>query len=563
MPDSSPNPRLPVFSPDASPDRAAGLLAGMRVRKKLIFLHTFFSLLLAGILAAAMWPAITRVIEEAEAHESRLALNTVASRVAAARLVGPLDDAAANRLVDTASAELGPGVVVRRAPLNALGLPDALGPLTAPSLKGNAGTARLPDGSIAAVLIDEDRKSGLVSRAVLEDARAAVVRLYIFMTVALLSVYFLIALSLEIFILPRHVYSPIREMLRADRATQEGNRSEELIPAQSMPADELGEIMRSRNRTISALRKHEHDLAVALEQLAAAASDLKRKNHLIETAQRNLADADRLASLGIMSAGLAHELNTPLAVIKGTVEELASREGRSLGESEAALLLRVVGRLERLSESLLDFARVRPPRTAPANISLLLDEAWTLVRLDRDAPGIELVSTLPAGPVLSQTAPSLFPTGGPASEPLLIECDADRMVQVLVNLLRNAVDALAAAAPANGFNPPTPRTPTITVAATITHRDGREWVSLTIADNGPGIDPEILGRLFEPFASTRLDAKGTGLGLAVSEGIIREHGGVLLARNAEPPAHGAIFEITLPMRALQELTISAAGSVQR
>jgi signal transduction histidine kinase len=293
---------------------------------------------------------------------------------------------------------------------------------------------------------------------------------------------------------------------------QEGREAEALVAESEMPADELGEIMRSRNRSILALRQHERDLARALSELATAASDLKRKNHLLETAQRNLADADRLASLGIMSAGLAHEINTPLAVAKGLVEKLAARPDRGLDEAEAALLLRVVGRLERLSESLLDFARVRPPHASPERIAPLVDEAWTLVRLDREARQVELDNRVEA----SVTA----------------HCDADRMVQVLVNLLRNAVDAIGSGV--------------IEVDATLASREGREWLSLTIADDGPGIDPEILGRLFEPFASTRLDSRGTGLGLAVSEGIIREHGGVLLARNRER-RRGSVFEIVLPV----------------
>ena len=77
-------------------------------------------------------------------------------------------------------------------------------------------------------------------------------------------------------------------------------------------------------------------------------------------------------------------------------------------------------------------------------------------------------------------------------------------------------------------------------------REGRRWVSLTITDDGPGIDPEVLKRLFEPFVSSKLDSRGTGLGLAVAEGIVREHHGLLLARNREG-ASGAVFEVLLPV----------------
>jgi signal transduction histidine kinase len=92
------------------------------------------------------------------------------------------------------------------------------------------------------------------------------------------------------------------------------------------------------------------------------------------------------------------------------------------------------------------------------------------------------------------------------------------------------------------------------VRSTIIERAGERWASIVIADSGPGIAPEILGRLFEPFASTRLDSRGTGLGLAVSLGIVREHGGALVGRNRAAAAsdehgaqRGAEFEILLPL----------------
>ena len=111
--------------------------------------------------------------------------------------------------------------------------------------------------------------------------------------------------------------------------------------------------------------------------------------------------------------------------------------------------------------------------------------------------------------------------------------DADRFTQVFVNLLRNAVDAIGG----DG---------SIVVCAEREQREGGSWVCLTVTDSGPGIDPGALARVFEPFATTRLDARGTGLGLAVSEGIVREHGGVLVARNSQDAAEGAVFEVLLP-----------------
>ncbi|MBC7834714.1 MAG: hypothetical protein H7Y88_06385 [Phycisphaerales bacterium] len=487
----------------------------MRIRKKLIFLHTVFSLVLAGILGLAMRPAIREVVRLAEAHEARLVL----SQLLASGEPSPIPFA--------------PGVLVSRGDAAAVNLTP-----------GEVGAVRLAgDGIINLDALTEVAKGGarvaamdsrtgeyVVVEATLAEARSAVRRLYILVTVALLAVYALVAAALELFVLPEHVYGPIRRLLDADRAVQEGHRDRELIPESALPADELGEIMRSRNRSILTIRRQERDLEAALRQLEEVAADLKKKNHLLETARRNLADAGRLASLGMMSAGLAHELNTPLAVLKGLVEKLNSGGGTNGGGGgghqvtpvEAALMLRVVGRLETLSESLLDFARARHPVTRPSSLAPIVEESWTLVRLDRGRGSGEVRFT------------NLVSPG------LLAECDPDRIGQVLVNLLRNAVDAMADA--------PAVTSPAIEVAATAIERDGRSWIMLTITDNGPGIHPDVLSRLFEPFVSTNLDSHGTGLGLAVAEGIAREHGGLLLARN-RTSAHGAVFEFILPAAA--------------
>jgi signal transduction histidine kinase len=87
---------------------------------------------------------------------------------------------------------------------------------------------------------------------------------------------------------------------------------------------------------------------------------------------------------------------------------------------------------------------------------------------------------------------------------------------------------------------------TIRVEADRSSRDGTPWAHLRVVDTGPGIDPAILPTVFEPFTTTRLDARGTGLGLAVSDGIAREHGGLILARNRTDRS-GAVFELMLPL----------------
>lgn len=506
----------------------------MRVRKKVLFLHTVFSLGLAAILLVPLRPAIIDVVEQAEVNEARVLL-----RLLLAQNTAPGSSAQAGSGALAAWSQAVPDGRARSGSADSLGLPPSIAaqarsspgkPIVA-SVNGQEATA-------AAYVADQGEGTFWVVNVRIPEARRAVVTLYALTAAALLAIYALVAAALELYVLPQHVYGPIDRMLDADAAVQDGNKDAELIPDAVIPADELGEIMRSRNRSIVALRRHEEALAEALAELERVASDLKRKNHLLEAAQRNLADADRLASLGMMSAGIAHELNTPLAVVKGLAEKLNTDPERKLDASQAALMLRVVRRLERLGESLLDFARVRPPQSAPTGLRAIVDEAVTLVRLDRGMRELEFVNLVP--------------------EQLVVDCDGDRMVQVLVNILRNATDAIRGSAaarrrdPAPGGGSEAPDTDStgkgrITVESDVATREGREWVSLTITDTGPGIDVDLLSRLFEPFASTRMDAHGTGLGLAVAEGIVREHGGLILARNRQDRG-GAVFEVMLPVQ---------------
>jgi signal transduction histidine kinase len=499
-------------SGDGRPRKPARAILGtMRIRKKLILLHTAFSAGLAALMFFLLRPAIQDLVRQAEAEDAAYVLST-------------LDVRALTDGRPQGSSAIAPGITLRWGGASELGLsPSAIAGMqraaSAPVPLAHGGAA--PEALGSAGLYLPHAAGGryfLVDRR-LAGVRASVQRLDIVLLLSMLGVYLLIAAALEIFVLPRHVYQPIRRMLHADLAVQQGDRDRELIDPRFMPEDEIGEIMRSRNRSIAALRRNEAELARTLAELERVAGDLKRKNHLLENARRNLADADRLASLGMLSAGVAHEINTPLAVLKGLVIELQETPGQPMAEPKARLMRRVVDRLERLGENLLDFARVRSPRITWTGVSELVDQAMELLGLDDPVRRVSVDIRLPGG----------------ANSLLRVPCDADRMVQVLVNLIRNAAEALVEANVAD---------PRITIGAEALTREGSGWISITVRDNGPGIPKELLPSLLEPFVSSRLDAKGTGLGLAVADGIVREHGGVLIARNAT--AGGAEFEVLLP-----------------
>ena len=485
----------------------------MRIRKKLIFLHTLFSVSLGVLLLIAIRPAMSKVIFGAEQDLSE-------------QLVVLLIEAPDS--LDQDSFALLEHAMVLSGDRGAVGISESI----AREAKQNPDiSASVPSDGFAGGVVRWVRASDtyILVRARSNRARKMIQLVYILVIVTLIAGYTLVAVALEVFVLPEHVYRPLGVILGADQAVRDGDLSGEIIPENIIPADEIGSIMRSRNESIEALRTKEKDLARALERLEYTAADLHKKNHLLETARKNLEGADRLASLGMMSAGIAHELNTPLAVVKGLVDKL--NINKELSVTEIALLARVVGRLEKLSDGLLDFARVRPPSTIDADFGKLIDEACTLVIIDRQ----------------EQIEPFAIEIGNRVNPKTMLSCDPDRLVQVFVNLIRNAVDAIVNAKQFDGR---------IEIFADTEIRDEMPWLVVRVQDNGPGIDSVIIDRLFEPFVSSRLDSHGTGLGLAVANGIISEHGGVLIATNrpTDSKQTGALFEVILPIQRSAEPT---------
>jgi signal transduction histidine kinase len=249
--------------------------------------------------------------------------------------------------------------------------------------------------------------------------------------------------------------------------------------------------MQSRNDTVSELRRQEDELAAAL---------------------RRLEEQDRLVSLGLLSASVAHELNTPLAVLHGSIEKLIETTQDPQTLERLARMQRVTQRLRTISESLVDFAKVRRQHTEAVAVRGLVDEAWALVAIDPRASGLAFANSVdPEDRVI----------GNP-----------DRLAQVFVNLLRNAVNAVEI---------PGGR---VDVRARHMVRAGETGLAVAVEDNGPGIPADVLPDIFDAFVTTRLDARGTGLGLTVAEGIVTQHGGAITASNRREG--GACLEVWLP-----------------
>jgi signal transduction histidine kinase len=488
------------------------LFARLPIRGKLIVLHNVFFLVLTLSLYFALRAPLSRLAARSAAQEAELVAQLFEAAPDALRRVNSdhftLSEGTAAELNLPASAQewasrhpgdvwRGPAADDRASPAPRLARFDAA------------------SGRWQAVSVNTGRYAQLMRQGQLRLA------------FALALVYALAVMALELFLLPRYVYHPIRRILRADEALRDGARAHELVEARHISGDELGQIAASRNSTITLLRRQEGQLKEALARLEETTNDLRRKNHLLETAKQNLASQERLVSLGLMSAGVAHEINTPLAVLHGSIEKMLESPAEAANAERLSRLLRVTERLRGISESLTDFARARTQTMGVVRLKPLLEEAWSLVKMD-------------AHP-LDRNGRGGVRFTNEAAEADAVVGNAGRLLQVFVNLFRNGVDAIKDATRAGGAAECAGELRVRTRRVT---EDGRNWLVIAVEDTGPGISPDVLPRVFEPFVTSRLDARGTGLGLAVTEGIIDQHGGVIVAANRGEG--GARFEVTLP-----------------
>lgn len=446
------------------------LFGDLKVRPKLVILHNLFFLILSVSVYLSVIPTFAQKIADARQRELLMVGQIFAAELA----------------MDNRSEPSGLEIYNYRE-----GLPRDLG-LTE---EGQQFLAAHPNETWqqgAESLFRQAKHPGEYRRVRLpryfyEDAvQQARVTLFL----ALGAIYILSILAMEFAIMPQYVYQPLRFMLNADAATQRDDRENELIDERLISDDEIGQIMRSRNETVALLRQHEDHLATAI---------------------RKLEEQDRLVSLGLLSTSVAHELNTPLAVLQGSIEKLQETCQDSTTLERIKRMLRVTQRLRKISESLVDFARIRRETMEAVELRPMIDESWNLVAIDEKAADLHFENAVP--------------------ERMAVVGNADRLIQVFVNLLRNALLAV----PAGGV---------IRVESKPVQLNGKPWISVVVLDNGSGIPSHVLPNLFEAFVSTRLDARGTGLGLTVAEGIITQHGGTITASNR--PEGGASLEVVLP-----------------
>lgn len=240
--------------------------------------------------------------------------------------------------------------------------------------------------------------------------------------------------------------------------------------------------------------------------------------------QQQLLQSDKLAAIGQLISGVAHELNNPLTVVMGFSQLLLRDETVPLSvRADVEKIYKEADRARRIVQNLLTFARSHKPQRSPISINEVLERTLELRLYEMSVHNITVRKDL--DPTLPRTMGDFY-----------------QLQQVFLNIINNAVEAMVGSGQGEG-------------SLAITTRRIGDRIRVTISDTGPGIPPEHIGRIFDPFFTTK--EKGTGLGLSISYGIVQEHGGTISVEARH--GHGATFVVDLP--AMQEEGDEASGEI--
>ncbi|MDO5642426.1 MAG: ATP-binding protein [Paracoccus sp. (in: a-proteobacteria)] len=268
---------------------------------------------------------------------------------------------------------------------------------------------------------------------------------------------------------------------------------------------------RAQRRSVAYMQESA-DLRALNTRLTREIAERERVQRELRVAEQTMQQSSKLAALGEMSAGVSHELNQPLAAMKTYLAGARLLLDRGRADEALSSFQRIddlVDRMGTITRQLKSYARKGGEAFEPVDLRHALSNALTMMEPQLRSRPVRILRNLPRRPVM-------------------VYCDRIRLEQVLINLLRNAIDATKSTRDAR---------------IDIGIEAGTQAV-VTVRDNGPGVSD--LDKLFEPFFTTKKPGEGTGLGLAISSGIVADFGGRLTAHNAEEGA-GAVFVLALPL----------------
>lgn len=283
--------------------------------------------------------------------------------------------------------------------------------------------------------------------------------------------------------------------------------------------------VKAQGRTLGLLnllsRQRDHFTPQRVDLLTAVVGSLGAllENVRLDEEQRRaesaLVESGRLASIGELAAGVAHEINNPLNSVLGYTQLLLEEELPRQAQDDLRNILSEGNRAAGIVQNLLSFARKREPQKEAVDLRDVVQRSLELKSYDFRAANIGVRTQFP------RNLPKIL-------------ADEHQLIEVMLNLLTNAEQAMTSAKSGGEIK--------IRVA---TPRKNPEYVRVTITDNGPGIPPDLMDKISDPFFTTKEVGQGTGLGLSMSHGIIGQHNGVLWAESY--PGKGASFHIDLPI----------------
>lgn len=316
------------------------------------------------------------------------------------------------------------------------------------------------------------------------------------------------------FFLQRYVGWPVKKLLKGTQKVASGDFGYVITPVGN---DEIARLACSFNSMTESLRDKDTELRHLTATLEQRVAD---KTKELQHAQMQVIRAEKLASVGQMAAGVAHELNNPLTGVLTYAHLLARKAPKESQErADLDIIISETNRCSKIIKDLLQFSRETPCDKKPSDINDIIRQVLRILERQLSVQDVQIQLQLAEVPA--------------------VVVDTPQMKQVLMNIIINGAQAM-------------PRGGILTIATSVCRttlesadRGPQDAVAVAISDSGTGISPENLQRLFEPFFTTKDPGKGTGLGLSVSLRLVELHGGTITAQSE--PGRGATFTVLLPL----------------
>lgn len=308
------------------------------------------------------------------------------------------------------------------------------------------------------------------------------------------------------YILSQSIARPIQRLRVMSQAVAAGDLEQQT--GLESP-DEIGELATAFDQMTTRLRDRTEEAARLYAETVQRNKELAEINLRLQSTQQQLVQSEKLAAVGQLTAGIVHDVKNPLAVIKGTAEELMEEMGGDTRlQGPLSVMRDNAARANTIVSDLLKFARQSKPEMKARDMRESIDAAVRLTEYLARKANVSVMVDVPSRPVMAYY-------------------DVQQIEQVLINLIQNAIQAM----PEGG-------------ALRLNVSQATGALAIAVSDTGIGIPPENLTRIFDPFFTTKKDGEGTGLGLSVSYGIISRHGGKIGVESTV--GQGTTFTILLP-----------------